>query len=184
MAPKTKAPKLREMNARRLAHEVAVSAEKRVREAAAIVGLECVPATEPKASQLAAAVELLTVFALTGQDLAKAKEAYDLIDRILYRRLVDGDAVGVRGDWKTPLGLVLAAASGRIRISQGKPVRADELAALTGFSVERVRQEIRMGRMKRAATPPPGRRLIDAEILASTAKTWLARRKVVGFVTA
>lgn len=108
-----------------------------------------------------AAQGLLDVLgALYGSALGDLSHtAIDVVDDV-----DPGDAVG----------LVLVAAAARVRLSQGSPVTARELAALTGMTARRVRQLMAAGELAATDERP-------ARVDADDASRWLAARGVPGF---
>jgi hypothetical protein len=75
---------------------------------------------------------------------------------------------------ETSLGLVLAAASARLKLARKEPLTTGELAALSGYSAQRVRQMAQDGSLRRVARVQRGRKM-DAPIRWADAKDFLDR---------
>jgi hypothetical protein len=80
----------------------------------------------------------------------------------------------------THLGVVLAAALGREALAHGRPVEADQLAALAGLSARQITELARTGTLDGEVVQGRGGRGFYA-IKAKSAIAWLAERGVPGF---
>ena len=118
-----------------------------------------------------------------GESRARAIEMLDQLKRALYRcpdsPPPTDDDPEPRFDERNLTGLVLAAATARLKVEDKEPVTVPQLGALSGFDRSRIRQFITSGRLRRTKVQQgAGRRQMDAPIVPSDARRLLEERGI------
>lgn len=169
--------------------EISIRDTERVSPTVALDPGEGPPPPAPSFTQIGQSVRDLALYArgLTGIDAPVQEYLITFLDALVPPLGDAQDAAGLDGvlsgeddvDLLAPdsvldrLALVVCAALGRETIESGRAVRASWLAALAEVSSDHVRLLARRGELERDD---------DGEVLAKSASSWLAGRKVAGFV--
>lgn len=126
-------------------------------------------------------VRALAEYAKTGQQPVNVEFFAASICRLLAAPLSAGTPEDLYDrSIEDPLGLVVAAALARDALAHGRPIEAEQLAALSGLSERQIQEIVRAGAIQGArAVEARGRKLYAVE--AKSARRWLCERGVPGF---
>jgi hypothetical protein len=133
---------------------------------------------EFESTALGVAVRRLVEFAQTGAGLSAEQASTDveLVGNALYGQASDGDSLRAAGrladdaDLEIPEGLLFIAALGRVHLLRDQPLKAKELAALSGVTPQQIRHVGKLGEL----------RLVEGSALAEEASRWLLARGIPG----